>query len=359
MAARVQTAVTGGNGFVGSALCLRLRELGHEVRAIVRAGARADGEPARLLQAGVQVLGAELADPNSLAAAFAGAELVFHCASEGGFHALPEALSWINVAGTENVLQAARHAGVRRVVQLSCANASLLARARVHWKENGALGQAPLGALARSQLLAEELALHASDGRLSVLAIRPAWLWGPGERNNLAELAAEARSGGVKLFASGDALFSSAHVDNVVAALIAAGRSQQGAGQAFHVADPDYLTTGEFFAQLSRALRWPPPRRGLYALEYAGAWLRRARGAAGPWPEQVARRGRASLLDCLQANTLLGFAPHKTVEQGMSELADWARALPDPAALERLARPIAGAAEIAHCVKIADAVKAE
>jgi nucleoside-diphosphate-sugar epimerase len=355
----MHSAVTGGNGFVGSALCLRLRELGHEVRAIVRPSVLASEQVTRLAQAGAQLHGAELADPNSLAAAFAGVEVVFHCASEGGFHASPEALSWINVAGSENVLKAARHVGARRVVQLSCANASLLGRARVHWKENGALGQAPLGALARSQLLAEELALHASDGRLSVVALRPAWLWGPGERNNLAELAAEAAGGGVRLFASGSALFSSAHVDNVVAALIAAGRSEQGGGQAFHVADPDYLTSGEFFAQLSRALRWPPPRRGLYALEYARAWLRRARGAAGPWPEQVALRGRASLLDCLQVNTVLGFTPHKTVEQGMRELAAWGEAFRDPSAFERLARPIAGAAEIAHHVKIADALADE
>jgi nucleoside-diphosphate-sugar epimerase len=346
----VKTAVTGGNGFIGSALCLRLRALGHEVTAVVRPGA----QDARLVQAGASVREAELADPNSLADAFAGADVVFHCAAESDLRAPAEALSWINVAGSENVVKAARHARVQRVVQLSCANASLANRARVHWKESAALGHAPLGALARSQLLAEELALQASTARMSVVALRPAWLWGPGERHNLPELAAEARSGGVKLFASGDALFSSAHVDNVVAALIAAGSSEQGGGQAFHVADPDYLTSGEFFAQLSRALRWPPPRRGLYALEYGLAWIRRARGAAGRWPEHVARRGRASLLDCLQANTVFGFTPHKSVEDGMRELAIWAEGLADASAIERLARPPAGAAEIAHHARIAD-----
>ena len=347
----MKTAVTGGNGFVGSALCLHLRAHGHEVSAVVRPGV----QDARLAQAGVSVQGAELGDPNALAAAFAGAQLVFHCAAESSFHALPEALQWINVAGTENVVMAARHAGVRRLVQLSCANASLLDRPRVHWKETAVLGQAPLGALARSQLLAEELALQASDRRLSVLAIRPAWLWGAGERNNLAELATEARRGGVKLFAGGDALFSSAHVDNVVAALIAAAGSERGGGQAFHVADPDYLTSGEFFSLLCSALRWPPPRRGLYAFEYVRAWLRRAGGAAGPWPDQVARRGRASLLDCLEANNVLAFTPLKTVDDGVRELAAWAEGFGDAAAIERLARRAAGRAEAAHHARIADA----
>lgn len=349
----MKTAVTGGNGFVGSALCLRLRALGHEVTALVRPGV----QDARLEQAGVQLHGAELADPNSLAQAFAGSECVFHCASEGSFQALPEALAWINVAGSENVVKAARHAGARRVVQLSCANASLLNRPRVHWKETAALGQLPLGALARSMLLAEELALQLSAARTSIVALRPGWLWGPGERHNLPELAAEARSGGIKLFSSGDGLFSSAHIDNVVAALVAAGLSDQGGGQAFHVADPDYLTSGEFFAQLSRALRWPAPRRGLYPLEYGLAWLRRARGGQAPWPDQVARRGRASLLDCLQANTAFGFSPHKSVEEGMRELATWAQTLGDAIAIERLARPAAGAAEAKHHAMIADGIE--
>jgi nucleoside-diphosphate-sugar epimerase len=143
-----------------------------------------------------------------------------------------------------------------------------------------------------------------------------------------------------------------------VDALIAAGNSERGAGLAIHVADDDYLNSGEFFGRLSQALKWPAPRRGVYALAYGAAWLRRARGLAGPWPEQVARRGRACLLDCLQAVNVLDFMAKKSVEQGLSELAGWAAALSGPSEIERLARPLPDRAEIARHARVADQLSA-
>ena len=117
--------------------------------------------------------------------------MLFHCAGESALHAAPAALSWINVAGTENAIDAARHAGVARVRACCRAQTSRsLNRDRVHWKENAVLAQAPLGAWARTKLLAEELALQASDATLCVTALRPAWLWGPGDHTNAPALCA-------------------------------------------------------------------------------------------------------------------------------------------------------------------------
>jgi nucleoside-diphosphate-sugar epimerase len=297
---------------------------------------------------------ADMADPNAIAAAIAGVEVVFHCATESSWHAAPDALGWINVAGTENVVNAARHVGARRLVQLSCADVSLADRDRVHWKETAPLGRQPLGALARSLLLAEELALQASDQRLSVIALRPAWLWGPGERRNLPELAREAQGGGIALCSTGEHLFSSAHIDNVVDALIAAGDSRAGSGLAVHVADPDFQTAAEFFGGLSRALGWPAPRRGIYRAAYALAWLRRMRNAPGLWPEQVARRGRGSMLDCLQAVTVLDARPQRTVEEGLRALTSWASQLGGTAAIASMARVPPNGDEIARHARIAD-----
>ena len=347
----MKTAVTGALGYVGAALCKRLRERGQEVVALVRPGADASA----LSALGAEVRLAELADPNTLAEGAEGCEALVHCAGESVRHASAAALSWLNVAGTENALAGARHAGVRRFVHLSCADVSLLNRDRVHWKEDAVLGQAPLGAYARSKLLAEELALQKSDARMSVVAIRPAYVWGPGERTNLPELCRQARQGGVRLFGSGQNLWSSAYVDNVVSALWAATRAERVVGQALHVADPDFLSTGEFFGPLCRALGLPPPQRGVYALEYALAFLRQRRRAEGAWCDDVARVGRGGLLDCLRALTLLETEPQVTVEQGLAEVASWAQAAGGPAAIEKLARKAAGPDEIARCEQLAAA----
>jgi len=351
---RVKIAVTGAAGFVGAALCQRLVASGQQVHALVRPGSR----PAARSALEATVMEADLADPNSLHDAFAGCDVVMHCAGESARHAAPEVLSWLNVAGTENAIAAARHARVARFVHLSCADVSLVNRDRVHWKETAVLGQAPLGAYARTKLLAEELALQASDRKLAVVALRPAYLWGPAEHTNLPELCRQARLGSVQLFGRGDNLLSTAHIDNVVAALIAAATSERVVAKALHVADPDFQTAREFFTQLCGALGLPAPRGGVYALAYARAWLRMRRQQPGPWPDDVARVGRGGMLDCLRALTELELTPPISVADGMAALATWAHAAGGPSAIEALARKPAGHDELARWQRLADSAAA-
>jgi nucleoside-diphosphate-sugar epimerase len=347
----VQALVTGATGFVGGALTRKLLADGHAVRAL--RGPHTPADP-QLAERGAQVLQADLGDPNAIADAARDCELVFHCAGESSPRAAPDALAWINVAGTENVISAARHAGVARVVMLSCADASLVDRDRVHWKEDAVLGRAPLGAYARSKLLAEELALQASDRSLCVTALRPAFLWGPGDRTNLPALCREARSGGVRLYGRGEHLFSAAYIDNVVAALLLAARADGVAGQAFHVADAEFLTAREFFTKLCSAAGLPPPRSGLYALAYGAALLNRALARDAPLPEEIARRGRASLLDCLRAVSVLDYKAPVSLEAGLEALSGWAKQVGGPTAIERLARPPATPADAARSRALAE-----
>jgi 2-alkyl-3-oxoalkanoate reductase len=355
----VRGLVTGGSGFVGNALVRALRERGHETHVLVRPG-KSTGSTAPGAGAGdaLAALGAvpfsgDIGDPNAIAQAARGCDVLFHCAGESALHAPQAALSWINVAGTENAINAARHAGVTRVVVLSCADVSLINGDRVHWKENAALAQAPLGAWARTKLLSEELALQASDAALSVTALRPAWLWGPGDHTNAPALCAEARRGGMRLFGNGQNLFSSTYIDNLVDAMIAAASADGVGGHAFHVADPDFLTASEFFGKLCTALALPPPRTGNYALSYAAAVARKQLGGDGAWPEDVARRARGSLLDCMRAINAFAYAPRINVEQGMTALAAWARASGGPEAIAKLARTPASTADVAHHERLA------
>jgi nucleoside-diphosphate-sugar epimerase len=345
----VRVVITGAGGFVGEALARKLRVLDDEVHALVRPGkARAE-----LTRIGVHLHEGDLGDPNAIAAAAAGCEVLFHCAGESARSAAPEALSWINVAGTENVLRAARHAGVARVVHLSCADVTLANRDRLQWREDIVLGHAPLGEWARSKLLSEELALQASDAKLTVTALRPAWLWGPGDTLNLPGLCAEAARGGVRLFGNGQNLFATTYIDNAVEALILAARAADVGGRAFHVADGEFHTAREFFGKLCSAVGLPAPRSGVYALSYALSLVRAPLGAGGVGPDEVARRGRGSLLDCLRAINALGYEPHTNLDQGMAALAAWASAAGGPSALAALARKPAGAAEIAHHQRLA------
>jgi nucleoside-diphosphate-sugar epimerase len=316
----MRALVIGATGFVGGKLVERLASEHVEVHALVRAQSR--DKLATRADVHVHVGGIE--DPNVIADAARGCDVVFHCASESSPHASERALAWINVAGTENVVTALRAAAVPRLVMLSCADVTLIDADRLNWKEDANLMQRPLDACLRSKLLAEELARQSSHAGLHVVAVRPAWLWGPGEPHNLPMLCGEARSGGIRLFGSGNNLFATTHIDNLIEALWLAAKRGQG-GSAYHVADAETVTAGEFFERLCAALGTRPPRRGNRPFAYVAAQLRARMGQEGPLPVDVVRRARGSLLDCTHAIGQLGYEPPVDMADGMEALAQWAR----------------------------------
>ncbi len=342
--------VTGATGFVGAALTRRLLPLG-QVRVLVRNAA----DLQTWNDAGARAQVVSLADPNAIAREAQGVDVVFHCAGESSHRAAPEALAWINVAGTENVLSAARHAAVRRVVLLSCADATLANRDRLNWRESQSLLGQPMDACARSKLLAEELALGCNHAGLQVTALRPAWVWGPGERHDLPALCEEGLHGRVSLCGSGENLVSAVYIDNLVDAIVAAGSAEKAPGHAYHVVDGENWTARELYTQLCAALGLPAPTRGIYALSYARAWLRERTDSRGLWPSDVVRRGRGCLLDAMAAAQDLDYTPKVTTAEGMQRLADWAKSVGGPAAIARTARAPATAATALELQRVADA----
>jgi nucleoside-diphosphate-sugar epimerase len=330
----VRALITGSTGFVGGALTRRLLADGVALRVLVHR----DAKRSERTPDGAEVVPIGLGDPNPIADAAAECDVVFHCAGENSVRAAPRALSWINVAGTENVLQASRHAGVPRLVHLSCADVSLTGTDRLGWKEDAVMTDAPVGACLGTKLLADDLVRQANSDRFTTVCVRPAWLWGPGDRTNLPALCEEARTGGVRLFGGGTNILATAYVGNVVEALIAAARADRVGGKAFHIADAEFVTAREFFTLLCETLGLGQPRAGVYAVSYAVAWLRERRGGAGPWRVDVARRGRACLLDCGRAAQELGYTPRVSMVDGMQALARWARDAGGPDAIRGLAR---------------------
>src|SRR5512135_2213385 len=110
--------VTGGAGFIGSHLTSTLLESGWNVRVLDNFSS---GSPDNLppSNAGLEVREADLCDARAVADAVRDADYVFH---QAAFVSVPkslldpEACFAVNVQGTQNLLAAARQAGVRRVV---------------------------------------------------------------------------------------------------------------------------------------------------------------------------------------------------------------------------------------------------
>jgi dihydroflavonol-4-reductase len=112
----MQVLVTGGSGFLGSAVVRESLRRGHEVRALVRA----ESPRANLEGLDVRMVVGDLRDPSSLRAACAGCQAVFHVAADYRLWSpRPDELYQSNVEGTENLVRAAGEAGCERLVYTS------------------------------------------------------------------------------------------------------------------------------------------------------------------------------------------------------------------------------------------------
>jgi len=106
--------VTGGAGVVGKALCRELLQRGVCVRVLTLPG----DTLAKFLPPEVEVFYGDVTDPSTLKSAFDGVDLVYHLAAillstkKGSFDR-------INTGGTQNVVDAAVAAGVKRLLYVS------------------------------------------------------------------------------------------------------------------------------------------------------------------------------------------------------------------------------------------------
>jgi nucleoside-diphosphate-sugar epimerase len=168
----VRVLVTGATGKVGHAVARALVERGDEVRALVRSAGAA-------IPAGVEPVRGDVRDTESLVEAVRGCELVFNAMG------LPE--QWlpdettfheVNAVGSQNVAQAARAAGVRRLVHTSTIDVFHAERG-ARFDESELAGYPKGTAYERSKQEAERLVLDAVGG-MDVVMVNPAGVYGPG-----------------------------------------------------------------------------------------------------------------------------------------------------------------------------------
>jgi len=176
--------VTGAEGFIGSHLTERLAALGALVRAHVlynsfnRLGWIDEFDPA--VRDRLDVFLGDVTNPYRTAETVAGCEVVFHLAALIGipysYHA-PEAYVQTNVAGTLNVLQACRAAGVAKVVHTSTSEVYGSAQRVPIDEAHPLVGQSPYSA---SKIGADMIAQSfAMSFKLPVVICRPFNTYGP------------------------------------------------------------------------------------------------------------------------------------------------------------------------------------
>src|SRR3954470_14312179 len=315
--------VTGAAGFIGGHLAEALLREGHEVCGLddFSSGKR---ENAVLLSGypGFRMIEGSIADPDAARRAVEGATWVFHLAAIPSVPlsmAEPERTNAVNVGGTLNVLEAAREAGVRRVV-LACSCAAY--GDGPEQPKHEALVPRPMSPYAAQKIACELYAqtyTHAYG--VPCVALRFFNVYGP-RQDPKSEYAAAIPRFTTRLLAGqrpivfGDGLQTRdfVHVSDVVRANLLAAAAARAPGEIVNVASGKSSSLVDLIAALKQVIG---PRAQHLEIEH-----------------QAPRAGdlRESSADISRARALLGYEPRVPLAQGLDGVVEFFRSVSAQAA---------------------------
>jgi uncharacterized protein YbjT (DUF2867 family) len=227
----VKVLVTGATGFVGPKVANAIVDAGHEVRVLER-------KPGSWSKAGIrcqEAVQGDMTDPQGLRTATAGRDVVVHLVAIR--QGRPEAFQQVMVEGTRSLIEAAREAGVKRLVLMSALGTTEETKDLVPYY--GAKWQ-------------QEKDVEASG--LEYVIFRPSFIFG--------------RDGGIlptfrklakltpvtPITGSGEQRIQPIWIDDLAAYFAAAVDKPETANRLFELGGPDVVSWNEFWERLKEAL---------------------------------------------------------------------------------------------------------
>jgi nucleoside-diphosphate-sugar epimerase len=265
----MRALVTGGGGFLGSAIVRELRARGDEVVSYSRSEHRA------IVELGAQCVCGDVCDTAALERAMRGADVVFHTAALAGIHGPRAEFRRTNVEGTRSVIEAARRTRVARLVFTSSPSVCFDGRDHVRASNDLPLARRFLAEYPRSKAEAEALviAAHGEHG-LATVALRPHLIFGPGDPHLLPRLIARAEAKKLAIVGTGTNEVSLTYIDNAAHAHVCAADrltlSAAHGGRAYFIAQREPVRLWSWIRELLSRLSLPPLERRIpFAIAYA------------------------------------------------------------------------------------------
>lgn len=302
-----QILVTGGAGFIGSHLVGSLLKDGHKVRVVDNLSS---GKVENLAGLDVELLEGDIRDGALMEIAMKSVELVFH---EAAFVSVPGSMSdpiecfSINQTGTETVLEAARKAGVKRVVLASSAAVYGDSLAMPLTEDTQLF---PLSPYAVSKRVTEIYAeLYTRSFNLEVTALRYFNVYGPRQRPDSMYAAAVpifirklVDGDAVTIYGDGGQTRDLVHVSDIVRANIMAAEHPNAAGKVFNVCGGQEVSINDLVDHMITF--FPEHQPVVYAAERPGDIYR-------------------SVGDPTKIEQELGYVTKMSLRDGLRSVVDW------------------------------------
>lgn len=324
--------VTGGTGFIGSHLVETLLSQGRSVTVLVlpKSREKIEDDNLRIIRnKGVKIVYGDLRDYSSLLPAIRGVETVFHL---GGIsrpmNISPQEYHDHNVLGTKNILEAASKQHIKKFIHVSTVSVLGISPNGKPLKETDfEIESADYGI---TKLKGETLALHYhSNGRLSVVVIRPSLVYGP--RCEVRKVIFKfVKLGLFPLFNNGKAKMEFCYMENLIQALLLAESNHKAVGEVFNITDGQSYTIKQITSAIATELGVKPPSIHLptklgVALGYLSEIGSSLIGTYPPFSSSAAdwMSSDKNVYDCSKAKSILGYKPKVSLSQGISETVSW------------------------------------
>lgn len=303
----MRVLVTGGAGFIGSNLVKQLFNNGHEVVVLdnLMSGYKSNLTPFP----DIRFIQGDTRDEFAVADAMQGVEVVFHlAASVGNKRSIDNPLidAEINVIGTLKVLEAARKAGVRKIVASSSAGIFGELKTLPIKEDHPIEPDTPYGST--KLCMEKECLAYAKLFEMDAVCLRYFNVYGPNQRfdayGNVIPIFAfkMLQKEPITIFGDGEQTRDFVNVCDIVQANIKAAMAE-GLSGAFNIGSNSRITINKLVELLHTASGIEP--QVVYGQPRAGDV-------------------RHSLADINAASNAFGFKPSVSMEQGLKEYMSWA-----------------------------------
>jgi nucleoside-diphosphate-sugar epimerase/glyoxylase-like metal-dependent hydrolase (beta-lactamase superfamily II) len=332
--------VTGGTGFVGSALVAALRDRGHQVTAMGRTQRALTPwlqDQAVSCEGTVRFLQADLRDRPAVVAACADQDVVYHVGALTAPWGRRRDFEATNVGGTDSVIIGCVQHQVERLIYVSSPSVVFSFSDQFDLRDDALYPGHFSSEYARSKALGEVLVRRAAQQGLKTVIVRPRAVFGPGDTTLFPRLLRVARLGRLPQIGQGDNVTELTYIDNVVHALVLAMICEQANGQTVTITNGQPVA---LWPVIHRVLATQGLRTSARTVPLSVA-MGLAWSLENLWhmlripSEPLVTRyslgllGYSQTFDISAAKEILGYQPLVSLEQGIARTLIWLRASTD------------------------------